>query len=352
MNSCYQLLLWYESIKRDLPWRKTDDAYRIWLSEIMLQQTRVETVKEYYRHFLELFPTVRDLAQSTEEQVLKAWEGLGYYSRAKNLHNTAKIITGIYQGEFPRNYEELLALPGIGAYTAGAIASFAFSMPYPAIDGNVNRVATRFFGIHEDITYPATRKKIYNSIMDFMPKEQPGCFNQAMIELGATLCKPIKPCCNLCPLHVDCVACQDGNAELLPVHEKKASPKYIEMGVSLLEWDGKILVMKRKEKMLGGLYVFYLTEDHTNPDTIREILFEAGLQTQFIESLGKAKHVFTHRVWEMDILHFCFTVKPSSEWLLAHDALLADSQMLQELPLPTAVRTAKEAALKLLNQNT
>lgn len=219
------LLKWYNKVKRDLPWRHTKDPYHIWLSEIMLQQTRVETVKVYYARFLKMFPTVSDLANAPQEQVLKAWEGLGYYSRARNLQKAAQVIMEEHHGCFPDTYEAILALPGIGPYTAGAISSIAFGIPVPAIDGNVYRVSSRFFGVREDVGSPAVQKEIRHLVQESIPTENPGDYNQALMELGATICSPGMPACDLCPWNEHCDACMEGDAEVLPVHEKKTPGK-------------------------------------------------------------------------------------------------------------------------------
>src|SRR5699024_2231009 len=187
MPVCEPLLAWYDAVRRDLPWRRTCDPYRIWLSEIMLQQTRTETVKSYYNRFLALFPTVADLAHAPQEQVLKVWEGLGYYSRARNLQKAAQVIMSVHGGAFPASYEGLLSLPGVGPYTAGAIGSIAFGLRIPAVDGNVYRVASRFYGIREDVGRPVVQRRIRDLVTADIPADRPGDYNQALMELGATL---------------------------------------------------------------------------------------------------------------------------------------------------------------------
>lgn len=205
-----------------------------------------------------LFPTIADLAAAPEEQILKAWEGLGYYSRARNLQKAAKQIENEHNGVFPQSYQQVLALPGIGEYTAGAVCSFAFGQAVPAIDGNVYRVASRVFGVREDVASPAVQKQIRQLVTDCIPVENPGDFNQAMMELGATLCKPGTPQCECCPLCDQCDAYREGDADLLPVHMKKKPPKTIPMTVVLLQYEDRVLVVRRSEKMLKGLYVFLL----------------------------------------------------------------------------------------------
>jgi len=338
-----QLLLdWYDRVKRDLPWRRTKDPYCIWLSEIMLQQTRVETVKGYYARFLEWFPTIDALAAAPQEQVLKAWEGLGYYSRARNLQKAAQVVVNEYSGVFPSVYQQILALPGIGPYTAGAIGSIAFGLREPAVDGNVYRVASRFFGVREDGGVPEVQKLIQQLVKDNIPAERPGDYNQALMELGATLCCPGTPACDLCPWNQRCDACLEGDADVLPVHEKKKPPKQIDMAVCLLTYEGKVYVTRRQERMLNGLYVFHLIEEETQPQRVGELLKESGFACCFVQDLGEAKHVFTHRVWNMRILHFALETAPA-------DAQMVDLKALEQLPFPTAVRAAVKEARKLLS---
>jgi len=341
LSDAVLLLKWYDQVRRDLPWRRTKDPYRIWLSEIMLQQTRVETVKGYYARFLEWFPTVQDLAAAPQEQVLKAWEGLGYYSRARNLQKAAQVIVNERGGVFPSAYEDILSLPGIGPYTAGAIGSIAFDLPAPAVDGNVYRVASRFFGIREDVGIPKVQKEIRRLVEESIPVERPGDYNQALMELGATLCCPGTPGCDLCPWNERCDACLEGDAESLPVHEKKRPPKQIDMAVCLLTFGERILVTQRSERMLNGLYVFWLIEEETRPDQVRLLLEESGLRTRFVQKMGEARHVFTHRVWNMKLLHFELLSPPEN-------AQLVSRAEMEKLPFPSAMSAAAEAAKRLI----
>lgn len=344
------LLNWYDAVKRDLPWRHTKDPYHIWLSEIMLQQTRVETVKGYYARFLQLFPSLTDLANAPQEQVLKAWEGLGYYSRARNLQKAAQMIVNEYDGCFPASYESILALPGIGPYTAGAISSIAFDIPVPAVDGNVYRVASRFFGIREDIGIPAVQKKIQRLIHNSICKERPGDYNQALMELGATLCCPGTPACDQCPWNEHCDACAEGDADVLPIHEKKRPAKQMDMAVCMLTYENRIWVMPRSERMLNGLYVFWLEEEETDPLRLQALLQEKGLKADFVCDFGNAKHVFTHRIWNMRLYHYCLREEPEPGMLRKWNALMADYPTLLQLPFPTAVKTAVEAAKSILQK--
>ena len=342
------LLKWYSQAKRDLPWRRTRDPYAIWVSEIMLQQTRVEAVIAYYRRFLRAFPTVRALAEAPQEAVLKAWEGLGYYSRARNMHSAAKQVAASPSGVFPNTYEELQKLPGIGEYTAGAIASIAFGEAVPAIDGNVKRVASRLLGIRENVNQPAVLRAIRETLTLAIPKGQPSAFNQALMELGATVCIPQAPRCETCPLVSHCDAFAADDADSLPVTDPKKPPKVITVAVCLMTYNNRILLFKRRERLLHGLYVFGLAEDAASPGEATGYWAERGLKIRFISDMGNARHVFTHRVWEMQLLHFELTQEPYPTFLRNHDALLADSVQLKALPLPTAMKAAKRAALELI----
>ena len=345
------LLKWYQQNKRDLPWRQTYDPYAIWVSEIMLQQTRVETVKDFYRRFLENFPDVETLATATEADVLKLWEGLGYYSRARNMQKAAKLMVTEYQGAFPSHYSELCALPGIGAYTAGAIASIAFGEAVPAIDGNVKRVSSRLFGIRENIDSPASQKIIVTNLMESLPENDAANFNQAMMELGDTICTPRAPSCEQCPLDRDCDAFEEGDQESLPVHEKKSPAKEIDISVSILTWQKNVLLFHRSERLLHGLYVFYLLEQESDPVRIREALHQEGINATFVTNAGEASHIFTHRIWRMKLYHYRLLEKPSDIWLQAHDAVLADEFAIAKLALPTAMKAAKKIALEILTKN-
>ncbi|MDD3960386.1 MAG: A/G-specific adenine glycosylase [Bacteroidales bacterium] len=218
-----QLTEWYTTHKRELPWRKNKTPYSIWISEVMLQQTRVNQAIAYYLRFMEAFPSVESLAEAPEQKVLKLWQGLGYYSRARNLHLAAKMIMQSFGGKFPSAYPELLSLPGIGEYTAGAIASIAWNTPIPAIDGNALRFFSRYFGIHEPVNSSKGIRIIRDIAVQLMPKQDPGTFNQAIMELGATVCKPKSPQCPQCPLRISCKANQDNLQNILPVKIKNKS---------------------------------------------------------------------------------------------------------------------------------
>ena len=220
-NFLSNIYFWYEQNKRDLPWRKTNDPYKIWLSEIILQQTRVAQGTPYYEQFIKKFPTVQTLANASEDEVLKLWQGLGYYSRARNLHFTARYINSVLNGTFPSDYHTILKLKGIGPYTAAAIASIAFQLPYPTIDGNIYRVFSRYFGIETPINSTKGKKEFEKLARELMPEKNPGMHNQALMEFGALLCTPKLPHCINCPIHESCAAFAMKKVDLLPVKSKK-----------------------------------------------------------------------------------------------------------------------------------
>ena len=290
------------------------------------------------------------LAEAPEADVLKLWEGLGYYSRARNLQKAAKAVTAQYGGRLPADYDALCRLPGIGAYTAGAIGSIAYGLRVPAVDGNVKRVAARLFGERESVDRPDVQKRLQARLQSAVPREDPGSFNQALMELGATLCGPRTPQCERCPLADVCDARLEGDAELLPVHEKKAPPKAVDVAVCILTFQGRALLFRRAERLLNGLYVFALLEEETEPASAAGRLAEDGLRAVYRAPLGEATHVFTHRVWQMKLYHFTLDEAPDGEWLQARQAVLANAEELNALPMPTAMRAAKRAALRILRR--
>jgi A/G-specific adenine glycosylase len=284
------LLLWYDAEKRELPWRNTPEPYFIWLSEIMLQQTRVDQMMTYFKRFTSRFPTVNDLAAAPLDDVLKLWEGLGYYSRARNLHATAKIISQKYGGHFPQTYAELLTLKGIGPYTAAAISSIAFGEAKGVVDGNVLRVASRFLGIETDITKPEARLRVQTWADELAASGRSGDSNQALMELGATVCTPAKPACGRCPLKSSCFALATGKVEDLPYKPKKAPvPKVTEIAFLAFDEIGNIFVCQRPPSgFLGGLWKFpSLQIDDSSSEFLNSLLFES-------QSAKPVKHAYTH----------------------------------------------------------
>jgi A/G-specific adenine glycosylase len=252
------LLAWYEKNQRILPWRNTADPYAIWISEIMLQQTQVDAVIPYYRRFLEQFPTIRDLARAPLEAVLKIWENMGYYSRARHLHAAARLVVASHGGRLPENPEDLKALPGIGPYTSGAILSIAFGKPVPAVDGNVKRVLSRLFTVESPLNAGSTQRLMFALAEKLVPAEKPGRFNSALMELGALLCRPGIPRCSDCPLSSICLAYAGNCQHLLPVAGKRAKRPHKEAAVAILrDSEDRLLIVQRPEAgFLGGLWKF------------------------------------------------------------------------------------------------
>lgn len=251
------LLAWYGRAKRDLPWRKTRDPYAIWISEIMLQQTQVDTVIPYYNRWLKKFPSVKILAKADENDVLKSWEGLGYYTRARNLHRASKEIVAKHGGKIPQTKEDILSLPGIGRYTAGAVLSIAFDQPVPLVDGNVIRVFARVFNIHSDVSAQSTQKTLWDIAAALVPEKNPGDFNQALMELGAMICTPSAPSCLICPLSSECLGFKKSDPSKLPVKKEKVEVQKFNGWIFLIEKNGKFLIQKRNEgQVMGGLWEF------------------------------------------------------------------------------------------------
>lgn len=294
------LLKWYTENGRKLPWRETKDPYKIWISEIMLQQTRVLQACEYFLTFLRYFPDVNTLAHSDERSVLKQWQGLGYYSRALNIHSTAKIIAKKYKGRYPSDYNSIRALKGIGEYTAAAVSSIAFNLPYPAVDGNVKRVAARFFGIKNSIMDGATVRLITELLSEIIMEFPPGDFNQAMIELGALVCIPGKPKCGECPLREACVAYKEGLQTVLPIKPPKRKPqdRYVDY-LFMQDGNSTWLLQRDRKSIWKGLYEFPNTQYTSKPilnDPI-EIFGDFFDESTLVKCLDvfEAKHQLTHQ---------------------------------------------------------
>lgn len=294
------LLRWYDRAARVLPWREHPTAYRVWISEIMLQQTRVEAVKPYFERFLAALPDVHALAEVPEPQLLKLWEGLGYYNRARNLQKAARILISEYGGELPASYEALLSLPGIGPYTAGAIASIAYHIPVPAVDGNVLRVTARLLGSAEDIADPKVKARRERELTAVLP-ERAGDFNQALMELGATVCLPNgAPRCGDCPLAALCTAHREGRTAELPVKSRAKRRREEEHTVFLLTCGGRLALRKRPPKgLLAGLWELPSVPERLSVEGARDVLFDWGIPTGPLVPLPDSKHVFTHLVWRM-----------------------------------------------------
>ena len=336
------LLAWYDIHRRILPWREEVSPYRTWVSEIMLQQTRVAAVLPYFQRFMEAFPTVEALAQADTERLMKLWEGLGYYSRARNLQKAARILTEQYGGRFPETYRELTALPGIGDYTAGAILSIAFGQAVPAVDGNVLRLAARITGSRLDVL-DAKNRKIFRSWMAAaMSQERPGAYNQALMDLGATVCLPPgAPLCGNCPAGDFCIARQEGCQARLPVRSPKREKRTEKRTVLLLECEGRFAVERRSASgLLAGLWQLpNLTGERTADEAMAEA---AALETQPAQLCRELRrtHVFTHIRWEMVCYHIrCRCAPPRFVWA-------SPAELRETYALPTAFRIFLEGEIE------
>ena len=337
------LLAWYGENKRDLPWRGDPDPYKVWVSEIMLQQTRVAAVLPYYRAWMEELPTVEALASVSDEKLMKLWQGLGYYSRARNLQKAARMIAETFGGRFPETYTDLLKLPGVGAYTAGAVASIAFGQPVPAVDGNVLRAAARVADIREDIMEPRIRNSIQVLMEAAVPADRPGEFNQALMDLGATVCLPNgAPECGRCPLAELCEANRLGIQTELPVRRKKAPRRVEELTVYLLLRDGKIALRQRgKRGLLAGLWEFPHAPESLDEARAAGPVEGWGLTPLAWKKKLTAKHIFTHVEWHMT--GYLLTVRgeaPGFTW--------ADGPGLEALAVPSAFAKFLEEARRAL----
>ena len=336
------LVEWFRKNKRDLPWRERMDAYRVWISEIMLQQTRVEAVKPYYERFLKALPDVRALAGVPEDRLLKLWEGLGYYNRARNLKYAACQIVEEYDGKFPETYEEIRSLKGIGSYTAGAISSFVYNIPKPAVDGNVLRVVSRITADDSDIAKAGTKSKIEKEIEEVIPRDAAGDFNQSLIELGAVVCLPNgEPRCGSCPVSHLCLAHEQGRETEFPV-KKKAKKRRIENRTVLLFRDAqKTAIRKRPAKgLLAGMYEFPNREGRMTYDEVVGYGKSLGLTPVRIRKLGNAKHIFSHVEWHMtgyEILVDELEKSMADENKEKGNIIFAEIRQLQEeYPIPSA----------------
>jgi len=294
-----KLLAWYARNARTLPWRLTRDPYRIWLSEIMLQQTRVEAAIPYYQRFLMAFPTVQHLAAAAEDQVLKVWEGLGYYSRARNLHKAARMIVTQRAGRMPHTADEWRQLPGVGPYTAGAIASIVSNLPAPAVDGNILRVLARIFAIDDSIDEPATRERIWRIAAELLPPKSAGRWNQALMDLGAAICIPGKPRCMTCPVRQACDAFQQGLQDYLPVRRPKKALPHHHIVVAVIKKNGRYLIGRRPEGgLLSGLWEFpggKIEPGETHEQALlREVKEETGLTIRPGDRIATVDHAYSH----------------------------------------------------------
>lgn len=296
-----KLLGWYDEAARDLPWRHTRDPYAVWVSEVMLQQTRVETVIPYYERFLESFPTPQALAEAEEDAVLARWSGLGYYRRARLLHAGVREVVAQYGGKVPEDEEARRALPGVGRYTAGAIGSIAFGREEPVVDGNVTRVLARLLRIESPVGTSATTNRLWHEAARLVPGERPGDFNQALMELGATICTPRQARCESCPVADECGAFAHGDVERFPMKRERKAPREVELSAVVATrgrgGDRQVWLVKGDQPLFGGLWSVPMTEGN-----VRDALKEAGLHARLgPEPVGQVEHVLTHRRLRIDV---------------------------------------------------
>ncbi|MCI8347485.1 MAG: A/G-specific adenine glycosylase [Bacilli bacterium] len=334
MEKCiHDILDWYQKNKRDLPWRRGCNPYHVWISEVMLQQTRIETVIDYYHRFLQKLPSIESLATVPEEDLFKLWEGLGYYTRAKNLKKSAQIIINQYHGEFPHEYHELITLPGIGDYTASAISSICFQKKKATIDGNVLRVYTRFYNNDLNISLLKTRKEIGKKIEEIIPNES-GDFNQALMEIGEVLCIPNGiPHCNRCPLHSRCLAGKYSNYALFPKRQLKREKKTLEYTIFIFNFENTYAISKRNnEGILHQLWQFPNVEGTLTKTQVEAYLNSKRISYSKIKEFITYTHVFTHQKWKM-ISYYIELGKPIGNNQML---FLSIDKIIKDYAIPTA----------------
>ena len=327
------LLPWYREHRRDLPFRRTRDPYAILVSEVLLQRTRVASGVPYFERFIARFPTVVDLANASEEQVLKAWEGLGFYGRARHLHRAAKAIVAGHGAQVPRTFAALRELPGIGDYTAGAVASIAFGERVPAVDGNAARVLARVFRVPGDLTRGDARRRLMRIAESLVPLAEPGAYNQALMELGATVCRPRAPLCGTCPLRPRCGAYRDGDPERYPQSLVRPRAPVVRVAFALAEREGRVLLVRRPPGgLLAGLWALpggELPRKKSAGAAIRESLKDLGVRGRVLGVSGRVDHTFSHRRWTGTV----HRVRVSGPTRLGGDAMWAGPEEIQRLPL-------------------
>ncbi|WP_163100641.1 A/G-specific adenine glycosylase [Peribacillus alkalitolerans] len=348
------LLEWFGKEQRDLPWRKDQDPYKVWVSEIMLQQTRVDTVIPYFERFMSWFPTMEAFSLAEEDKILKAWEGLGYYSRVRNLHSAVKEVQEIYGGKVPDTLEVISKLKGVGPYTAGAILSIAYGKPEPAVDGNVMRVLSRILLIKEDIAKPKTRKIFEYAVRELIAKHNTSHFNQALMELGALICTPGTPSCLLCPVREHCSAFNEGVQSELPIKNQKKSSKTVHMISAILtNKEGKILIRKRPSNgLLANLWEFpnfsYNTKILSNRDYyMDEFKKEFNVDLELGLPLSKIEHVFSHLLWKADIYSGIVVDNINNEVLKEKRLKWVDQKEIEELAFPVPFQKMYSAYLEV-----
>ncbi|HIZ54637.1 MAG TPA: A/G-specific adenine glycosylase [Firmicutes bacterium] len=332
-----KLLDWYDRNARVLPWRQVTSPYRTWVSEVMLQQTRVEAVLPYFARFIQEVPDPKALANLPEARLMKLWEGLGYYSRARNLQKAACVMTEKYGGQLPDSYEALLDLPGFGEYTAGAVASIAFGIPVPAVDGNVLRVFARILNHHGDILQGKVKKEIRTAVEHVLPAQRPGDFNQALMDLGAGVCLPGRPCCEKCPITEFCLGYSLGTAEHLPCRQTKKQRRMEEKTIIFLEHEGRFLFRRRPEEgLLAGMWEPPHLEGYLSESAVAAFLEEKGVAVREILALPDAKHIFTHIEWRMRGFLVRVSDLPQESTASKEGFQWADPAQREDLAVPSA----------------
>lgn len=338
------LVEWFNKEKRDLPWRRTSDPYKIWVSEVMLQQTRVDTVIPYYNRFLKKYPTLQSLAYAPQEELLKMWEGLGYYSRARNLQAGVKEVVEKYDSKVPDNRHDISKLKGVGPYTAGAVLSIAYNKPEHAVDGNVMRVLSRALHIKEDIALPKTRKVFEQAVDMLIDPQRPGDFNQGLMDLGAMICTPTSPKCLLCPVRDYCIAFQEGDADQLPIKSKKTKNKKVKYDVFVgYDRNGRYLLEKRpSEGLLANMWQFPMMEIEKDAILKTSKQFQLNYNVNILDfvndNLLTFKHVFSHLTWEMN----CYLVEIEKVADLPENICFLTKEQINEVPMSVPM-------LKILN---
>lgn len=335
-----------------MPWRGEADPYKIWISEIMLQQTQVQQATPYFRNFILLFPSVYDLAEADQQEVLKAWEGLGYYSRARNLHAAAKMVVEDFDGKVPQSYDEIIKLKGVGPYTAAAVTSIAFNKPNAVVDGNVIRVLSRYYGIEDDTRSSKTRRNIQELADELIDDQKPGDFNQALMELGSEVCTPTKPNCDECPVRSGCIAAKTAKTEVIPYKSPaKKKPHYI-IGVGVIEResDDKLLIALRpNDAMLGGLWEFpggKKEDNETIQQTVeRELNEELGVEVKAYQELMNFKHTYSHFSITMHAWH-CKLISGEPMPKESQEIRWVNKEELEKYPFPKANKVLTEKLLK------
>lgn len=337
------LLYWYDTNQRILPWRESKDPYRIWVSEIMLQQTRVEAVKPYYERFIETLPDIVSLANAEEEVLMNLWQGLGYYNRVRNMQIAARTMVEKFSGKFPDTYEEILSLKGIGEYTAGAVSSIAFGIPVPAVDGNVLRVFSRILESYDDILKQSTKRKITEYILDMMPKERAGDFNQAVMELGAMICIPNgAPLCEECPVASCCIARKKELTDCIPVKKKKSQRRVEKRFLFVMECENEVAIIKRKNSgLLAGLWEFpniEIEHDIKNmEEAMKHSLQQFSVSDYDLIEEKEGKHIFSHIEWQLKAVKIKVKEKPEDKKLV-----FVKKSELEDYAIPTAFKLGKE----------